>query len=509
MSERAMAPNWSTQQLDVFDWFSSGRKTNLIVRARAGTGKTTTILEGTNRAPDASALLCAFNKSIATELKTRLKNPKATAQTLHSVGYAAVRSAWQGIHPCDRSQRADDLTNSVCPGMTPDVIKRLVTTLHNKAREMAPHATKLGDITDLLYRFECEPEARWRASGYDEKWIETKALEAMELAARVKPVRTGIDFADMIFLPVRNGWLFPQYELVVVDEAQDMTLAQLEIAQGVCKGRMCIVGDDRQAIYGFRGADSGSLDRLKRELNAEELGLTTTYRCGRAIVAVASRLVPDFKAGEKNPDGLVTSLPMGKLLESVQLGDFILSRLNAPLVGVAMSLLRGGKRARIAGRDIGTGLRVILRKLSKNATDVNTLLAEIVKWEEAEIARLVAAGREGQVDGIRDKAETLIAICDGADSLKSVEERIEALFTDDGLGTAGVITCSSIHKAKGREADRVFVLVDTLYLRGRNQEEENLEYVAVTRAKKELIAVAEGLPAGGGWPVVFAEGYVA
>src|SRR5262245_2928107 len=52
--------NWSPQQTAVFDWFNAGAG-NLIVRARAGTGKTTTIIEGIARANEKSILLAAFN----------------------------------------------------------------------------------------------------------------------------------------------------------------------------------------------------------------------------------------------------------------------------------------------------------------------------------------------------------------------------------------------------------------------------------------------------------------
>jgi hypothetical protein len=53
----------------------------------------------------------------------------------------------------------------------------------------------------------------------------------MELAATVNK-GDWMDFTDMIFLPVRNGWLVPMFDMVVVDEAQDMTVAQLETRAG-------------------------------------------------------------------------------------------------------------------------------------------------------------------------------------------------------------------------------------------------------------------------------------
>lgn len=477
--------SWSGQQQAIFNWFENGVG-HLIVRARAGTGKTTTILEGIGHAKEQNILLCAFNKRIAEELNISLSNPHAQAKTLHAVGFAAVRRYWTGLKVASGQDRANALTEKVCGPGCPDDIKRLVSKLHSMGREIAPHARKMGDLTTIAENFECAPEDGWAAEGFDLAYVERKALDAMELAAQVKPVDTGIDFADMIFLPVRNRWLSKTYDLVVVDEAQDMTVAQLEIALGVCKGRICVVGDDRQAIYGFRGADSDSLDRLKTALKAEELGLTTTYRCGQAIVAKAAVLVPDFEAGPNNPIGVVRDLQGDKLLETVALGDFILSRVNAPLVSLAMSLLKSGRRTRIAGRDVGAGLKTLIRKFK--AHSVPELLARIKAWEDREVVRLTKAGREARVDAVRDQADMLVSLTEDARSVSDVQAKIDALFTDDDLGQAGVITCSSVHRAKGLEANRVFVLASTL--RTRNQEELNIQYVAITRAKTELVMVS-------------------
>lgn len=475
--------NWSTQQQAVFNWFETGVG-HLVVRARAGTGKTTTIVEGINRAPEAKILLCAFNKRIAEELNARLSNGNATAKTLHAIGYACVRRYWENLRIASGSERADALAARVCSSTAPDAMKRLVAKLCTLGREIAPHARKVGDLTDIAWQFECVPDENWAADGFDDAWVEQRALQAMDLAAREKP--QAIDFADMIYLPIRNKWLAKWYDLVVVDEAQDMTVAQLEIAQGVCKGRICVVGDDRQAIYGFRGADSGSLDRLKAGLDAAELGLTVTYRCRRAIVQLAAEIVPDFTCGDGVADGEVRVTDAEKLVDEIPLGAFLLSRKNAPLVSVAMALLRSGKRARVAGRDIGAGLKALVRKLK--ARTVPELIARLRAWETREATRFEKAGKDAKADAVHDQAETLLALLEGAKNVSDIEGRVDALFTDDGLGQAGVVTCSSVHRAKGLEADTVYVLADTL--RSGQIEEDNIRYVAITRAKTLLVWVA-------------------
>lgn len=496
---------WSPQQENVRTEFKEGTD-NFVVRALAGTGKTTIIMEGVSLAPERNILVCAFSKIIERELTARVERMrlkgKVTAKTLHGVGYAAVSRYWPLGNGAGRlkvdfgTTRQNALAEKICGAVAPDAIKKLVATLCTKGREIAPHAKVVGDLTDIAIRFECDPDDEWAADGFDLRYVEEKALAAMELAATVKPVDTGIDGADMIFLPLRNRWLRKTYDMVVVDEAQDMTTAQLEMAIGVCSGRIVVVGDNHQAIFGFRGADSESLDRLKTELHAKELPLSTTYRCGRAIVDVAREWVPAYEAGAMNPDGEVTTLALGKLVETAGAGDFVLSRVNAPLVSIAMSLLRNGKRARVAGRDIGKGLLALLRKM--NARTVPELLSKISKWEEKEIKRLIARynGAEAGIarqELVHDQAEMLTSICEGAKSANDVTNRITALFTltedEEKLGVGAWITCSSVHRAKGLEADRVFILQNTL--RQTSQEEVNICYVAVTRAKKSLVWVTE------------------
>ena len=477
---------WSIEQEAIYAWFESGLG-HLVVVARAGCGKTTTIIEGIGRAPERKKLLAAFNARIAEELQKRCP-AGAVAKTMHGVGYGLVLRNWEGIKIDKTGGRAKILSELVCGAKVPDAIKRIVTRLHSLGRENLPMAVLPEELYELAERFECVPDEQWEEAGYDVHRICAYAVAAMAQAADVRPIM--IDYSDMIFLPIRNGWLVKTFDMVVIDEAQDMTPAQLTIARGVCKGRICVVGDDRQAIYGFRGADSGSLGRLKTELDAQVLGLKTTYRCATNVVARAAQIVPDFTAAPGNATGWVLDLHTSKLTEAAGPGDFILSRVNAPLVSTAMQLLRAGKRTRIAGKDIGKDLLGLVGRLSRSARSVPEFLARLEGWIERETARAMKLKNpDARLDAIRDQGEMLKAGADGARNVSEIEDRIEALFTNDGLGDAGVITCSSVHKAKGLESSRVFVLVDTL--RNDSDEELNIQYVAFTRAKDTLVMVSD------------------
>lgn len=518
--EPMVARTWSGQQEAIFDWFArrglcggSGmveipatspgpgegefcigchacEKSDLIVRARAGTGKTTTIIEGVNRAPESSILLCAFNKRIATELNSRITNSSAEAKTLHALGFAAIRNLWRQVKVTEGATRGDYLTNKACPTTTPKPICRLVTSLHTKARDMVGRIPSYEELTALALFFDYVPDEGWGEENSLDmvvKW----ARAAMMYATDNEPGAEGIDFADMIFLPLMLHLLKPTYDLGVCDEVQDMTLAQLQMFQQVCKGgRLCVVGDDKQAIYGFRGADSGSLDRLKAELQAEELPLTTTYRCAQSIVRQAQTLVPDIQAAPTNPEGLIDDCLFKDLLEAAEAGDFILSRLNAPLVRTTLALLKRKKRAKMAGRDIGAGINSVLRKLKcKETTSIADTLSKLRDWEVKQSTKLASCGLLDLVDRCHDQADMIRSLAEEAEDMPDLINRIEWLFTDDLHDPQ--ILCSSIHKAKGLEAKRVYILQESLYRQGPSQEEDNCAYVAWTRAIAHLTFVTE------------------
>jgi len=496
-----MTISWSKQQQSIFEFFKHGQG-NLVVRARAGTGKTTTIVEGVKHAPDNSILLAAFNKSIATELQRKLVNPNAEAKTLHGVGNSFIYEhlgkttldfnlPWKQKRSRVLSEAAivKHTKNAVAPGPVVTMIGKLMTL----GREMAPFAESGDDLIDIAFAFELIPDAGQEAIGWTVGRVCDCAYVAMQLAKAPSQI---IDFTDMLFLPVVNGWAKPRYDLVCVDEAQDMNACQLMLALKVCRptGRIVVVGDDRQAIYGFRGADSGSIDRLKNELDAVELGLTTTYRCPALVVDEANRLVPDYDAAPNAPEGVISRVLVAELPEVAEPGNFVLSRTNAPLAKVCLEFLRNNVRAMIKGKDIGKRLQTISKKLADNNNylPLDQFLSALAVWEQEEIQKALKAEKEGRAGQVADQAETLRILCEGMKTVKDLLFRIDDLFGEPAK-QHGVVICSTVHKAKGLESKRVFILGETFYpgrrdkmSPGRLLEESNIEYVAITRTMEEL-----------------------
>lgn len=319
---------------------------------------------------------------------------------------------------------------------------------------------------------------------------------------------------------------------ILVHNCQDLNRCQQALAKKAGK-RLILVGDSKQAIYGFAGADSESMDRMKRELGIDDsdpqqalaevegskpgcvvLPLTVTRRCGKAIVDEARKLVPEFEAHESNGSGKVSIAKYddkspagvyprpeaiagdGHYVSRVQDGDMILCRVNAPLVSQCFRFLRAGRRANIQGRDIGQGLISTVTKLK--AASVVDLIGKLSDWLHAETAKENAKRNpsEGRLIALQDRHDCLCCFADGAETVDGVVKKITDIFTDDRNGTG--IKLSSIHKAKGLESKRVFFLTPkggecphpmakSAWQRG---QEMNLRYVAITRAIEELIFVS-------------------
>lgn len=482
--ETPSARVWSTEQHVIFDWYTHPAATanpNLAILAFAGSGKTSTIVEGVRRAPEETIFVGAYTKNIERELTVRLATTLATVKTWHGLGYGYIRQQWKGMPvEQDAGVRADDLTKFVCAADTPLPIRRLVSKLHTKAREMCPLDWDTDRLVALALQFDCEPDEGWKAYNLD--YVVHRAAEALVIAATVAPSRAiGIDYADMIALPLMWDLARPDYQLVVIDEYQDCNAAQLEMATRICAGRMCVVGDDHQQIFGWRGA-TGSLAAFVAEKQADRLPLTTTYRCARRIVERAQRLVLEIQARPDAPEGQVSTADYTQMLAEAAAGDFVLSRLNAPLVSATLALLRAGKRARMAGREIGAGITTLITKRLKvfPGMPLYDLGERTARWERRTVQTYAERGLLTLVDQTHDTAAMIYALMDGAATTKELLDKLYWLFTD--VPEEDQIILSSIHKAKGLEAPVVWLLADSFYRRGRSEEEDHLAYVGITRA---------------------------
>ncbi len=174
--------------------------------------------------------------------------------------------------------------------------------------------------------------------------VDSIAAAAAEVMKAAIDDKKRMSFDDQIWLPVVMGYRPKQYDCVLVDEAQDITPAQLKLLLSALRqgGVLIAVGDPLQAIFAWRGAASDGMSRIATTLGAPVLPLATTYRCARTIVALTNTYGAPLRPAPGAKEGMLAQVNRGAMLTQLKAGDYVLSRLNAPLVSrrvfpVAMS----------------------------------------------------------------------------------------------------------------------------------------------------------------------------
>lgn len=325
-------------QIRIFDFVKSGVG-SAIIQAVAGSGKTTTIVKALELIPNHfSILFLAFNKSIAEELKSRVPS-HVIAKTFHSLGMAAwLKFAGRNIKVEGSKVRfiLFDLLNKREGEMYGTFVCKLVGLAKNAGMGYLIQDTD-ESWSNLINHFDLQLDHEEAEEG-----------RAIEIAREALQISNGqgkriIDWDDMLYLPLINNVAFSQFDVVMVDESQDTNLVQQAILKRVVKpvtGRLIAVGDENQAIYGFRGADAAAMNTLKEAFNCVPLALSICYRSAKSIIALAQKYVPHIQSADDAPEGKVETLSTfsPKMFKST---DAILCRNTAPLIQLAYALIRG------------------------------------------------------------------------------------------------------------------------------------------------------------------------
>jgi superfamily I DNA/RNA helicase len=481
---------WSPQQKAVFEWIREGRG-SAFVEAVAGAGKTTTLVEACGLM-EGSVAFAAYNKKIADEIKVKLGGAgigenRVRAGTFHSFGWSAWRRSHKHVKLDDH--KIDTILDEF---QVPRVFDSFVPKLVSLAKQAA-----MGLLCDPN-----NPQSWWRivehhdlASDLEDPELAQEGIrQAYRVLKRSRDMAHEVcDFDDMIYMPVITECKVWQNDWVLVDEAQDTNPARRALARKMLRprGRAIFVGDPHQAIYGFTGADADAVQQISKEFNCRSLPLTTTYRCPKAVVAAAQEVVSHIQAHGTAPEGDVSTIPEDVLMaQGLVSTDAILCRKTAPLVSLAFKLIRAGVACHVEGREIGAGLLKLARRWKVKS--VPKLLERLDAYLEREIEKLTAKGQETKAEAVKDRVETLKALADGCPDLDCVQKKIETMFQDN----APTLTLSTVHKSKGREWPRVFVLGRNVWMPSpwarqtwQVEQENNLIYVAYTRAMRSLVLV--------------------
>ena len=288
------------------------------VVAGAGTGKTAVIAERFRRlvatgATPESILVMTFTERAAAEMRQRIEDlvdvPAPAVGTFHSIALSWLREDGKtvGVPPgfriltgADRWIFARELMWSIGDAALTgderpdDLVASVLQMLERMKQELVP----VGRL------------AEWARSADDpdRAALMLACVRLFRAYERESRKQRRLDFDDLLLLAVRmfekNPALLRRYQLryphVLVDEYQDLNLAQERLVELIAQGGdPFVVGDDDQSIYRFRGASRASLDRFLRSFPAARtVTLGRNRRSSRRIVSAASRLIGH------NPDRL-------------------------------------------------------------------------------------------------------------------------------------------------------------------------------------------------------------
>lgn len=499
---------------------------SMMIQAYAGAAKTTTLtmLSKRVRVP---GLALAFNASIRDTMKKRMPG-NFEVKTMNGLGYGALMRALPQVSNFKVDDRKlGKLVTAVARSAGMDLAADQWDALRALTSRAMMRGLVPGDEGQNPLLSDT-PEA-WQELGEEVGLLEQDQEGMGELAREVllqsnQLVREGVvSFDDQVYYSTCVAGKFPKFPVLLVDEAQDLSPlnhAMLRLAVRP-DGRLVVVGDPKQAIYAFRGADSDSLGKLQA-LRAKwiELPLATTFRCPKVVVGRQQGHAPGFKAWHENPEGrfLRMASAFGRegsdgpdpddgwtwrdlqaALPTPQATLAILCRNNAPLLAMAFKLLRRRVPIEFLGRDIGSGLVALSRKIfPHDGMGHGEMLSAVQDWIASERSLAVANGREEKVDGIEDRGEALRAVLSFGEvrDPPGLRRELALLFSPkDGAQ----VTLSSIHKAKGMEWDCVVHLdpwrIPSRFAKERAalgddsqlRQEFNLRYVCETRTRHTLI----------------------
>lgn len=479
---QTMNPNFtpSVYQQAIFDDIMFGEG-NTVIDAVAGSGKTTTIKQALHYIdPSKKVRFVAFNKHIQVELAEDVPD-NVEVSTMHSMGFAGIKKV----------QKRKLVSNKLFQ-ITSEVSKKYPSLSKDESKALFSLVLK---VVPLLKGELMEPTDKNIDALCYKHGIEIPTMATYNFVKEVMQASIDdeyeIDFDDMIYKAVIENVPIETVDWLFIDEAQDLNAAQVELLMMAVgpDTRVVAVGDPYQSLYGFRGADTDAMDKLTKRLNAKKLPLSICYRCPPEHIELAQAFVPHIEANPDHEPGLVKDINADLLSEYVAPEDLCVCRYNAPLVRPAFDLLRQGIKVCIRGRDIGTGLiKLIDQMKTKN---IDTLFEKLYDWRNDQIAKAEKKGANPQA--IEDKYDTIVEFIESNNfrDTDELKKYIKDLFSDD----RAQVTFSSIHRAKGLEANNVFIIApETMPSKYASQDwevqqEANVQYVALTRAKQDLYFV--------------------
>jgi superfamily I DNA/RNA helicase len=461
-----------------------------IGEAVAGSGKSTTLLAMIFKMMEDNAdlkiLLTIFSKALQEELAPYARG-LLDILTKHALGYKVFYANGKKPFVDDKKDMKiimQDLKFDPQDEADPKRRRQAWAILFNMVDLADKCRVRLIDFRDAeaVHAINCQ-----YGCGVDDIAMVQKLLRI----STEKGLSGHIGFTEMNYIPVIGNWKMPKYDILCLDEAQDLSPMDAEFLTRCMHDDSIvrIIGDRRQSIMGFAGADTQMIDKLRNKFSAEMFPISVTFRCPNAVVEAVRQLKfhETIKAWSGARDGVFDPEAIYNPLEYDN-GTMILSRRNATLIPYAIKAHKQGRSVSVLGGGIEFKLLSILKNMDANT--ITGLYAAVSDEHMQKIDQLTNGGaKQSAIDFTNDLYDTLTSIINECTLVDQVEKTIYELFKvkKDSL------IYSSIHRSKGKESDRVVILdsdrmtLDLSKLGPEEiQQEINLQYVACTRPKYQL-----------------------
>ena len=285
-----------TVEQDSILHFVQGCDANLQINALAGTGKTATLKMIDQAIGHDPILYLVFNKRNADEAKDSDEFHSTTKiQTLNGCGHGIWQCA-QGKLTLNPKKTMEQFREHIADWSKHDAGEawgewqnvrqgiELAKALGYIPGDKFPNARRLCDWDTLSLALDEPPSP-----------LAKDLIDALLVKSIKTAYRGYIDYNDQIYMPALFGGTFPRFQLVMVDEAQDLSPVNHAMVDKLAKGRLISVGDPWQSIYGFRGAQQQGMDRLRERFAMSVSDLSVSFRCPEAVVRSVHWRVPHFK----------------------------------------------------------------------------------------------------------------------------------------------------------------------------------------------------------------------
>jgi len=347
-------------------------------------------------------------------------------------------------------------------------------------------------------------------------FVEIKTFHSFcfDLLGKVGCIEKSDSIVKLAIEQINNGSVEPSRitkTVLVIDEAQDMDSDEYGLVKALMEFneemRVIAVGDDDQNIYEFRGANSAYLERFITEQNAAKYELVTNYRSKRNLVEFSNAFVETLEHRLKstpihsfdNGNGILKLIKhqQGNMIDAVvkdvmsaelKGSTCVVTKTNEEALQICGWLTKHAIPAKLIQSNKGFNLfdmvevRFLFEKLG---LEDGVFVISDDKWDNAKRELKERFSRSSKYEIVQRLIKDFEQVNSGKKYRSDFEVFVRESLLEDFVSTQGeTVIVSTIHKAKGKEFDNVFLMLNSLSTD--SNEIKRQIYVALTRAKSTI-----------------------